>query len=573
MHAPSPPPPSPRTRLLALATLGGLSLWPCAAASDRSLGEVPVAAPPGAEPAPPVEPWEPLALEPLASTAILEWSLLDPAPESEPTLQLFPERYTTIPGVLTFRGGPFRSNAAEGRASMSEPRLELAWTFQTRASTPRAEGATHENWYGGAGWTGQPALVRWPAETRAAMNLRPELVQDDDFVEVIQGSLDGRVYFLDLRTGTPTRQPSFWDAHTQAYDASAIDVGDPIKGSVSIDPRGWPILYVGQGVAEHSEFAFRAYSLVDGRRLLYLQGWDPQAPRRWGGFDSSALVNRLTDTLFVGGENGLVYKVSLNTAWDPVAGTVELAPVIQRLRYRVPAAAGRKSGVENSLAAWRNLAWFGDSSGAVLAIDTTSMAPIWAWFGPEADDIDASIAVEIVGERPDLYLATEIEYQAALTHKAWVHRFDGLSGERVWSVGYDCAPRVETGRLDGGIYSTPTLGQGSLADRLFVSVTEIGGVQAGLLVALSKESGQELWRVPLPAHAWSTPLLIYDPQGRGYVLLADSGGDLTLWDGLSGQELSRLTLGAPFEASPAFMDDTIVLAGRGRKIFGVRLRR
>ncbi len=536
----------------------------------------PAEPPPPPDPPPPPPPWEPLALEALPSTSILTWERLDPpaedAPPVQPGAQLFPERYTEIPGVLTFQGDHHRSSASYGTAAVSERRLELIWTFETEPSTPRAEGATHKNWGGGAGWTGQPALVSWPTEARSAMNLLPQHVEDDGFVEVIQASLDGRVYFLDLKTGQPSRQASFHNRRSKAFDANRIEVGSPIKGSVSVDPRGWPLLYVGQGISEHGEFGFRGYSLIDGTRQLYLDGWDQAARRRWGAFDSSAVVNRDSDTLFVGGENGLIYRVLLNTSYDPTTPSLSLAPEIERVRYTVEGAQGRKRGVENSIASWKNLAWFADNGGCVVAMDTDRFEPVWAWFGPEADDTNASIAVEVEQDHPYLYLGTEIEYQARHSKKAWMHRFDGLTGEPLWSVGFDARPEAKGLNMSGGVYSTPVLGRGSLQDRVFVSVAEVGALGAGLLLALDKQTGAELWRLELEHHAWSTPVVVYDEQDHGYLILGDTAGDVTLYDAHSGEQLHRLALGYLIEASPAFMDGVLVLPVRGRHVYGIALR-
>ena len=71
---------------------------------------------------------------------------------------------------------------------------------------------------GGAGWTGQPAIVKWPKELRESMNIYDEFKGKEDFTEVIYGSLDGNIYFLELNSGKTTRDK--------------IKVGNPIKGSL-----------------------------------------------------------------------------------------------------------------------------------------------------------------------------------------------------------------------------------------------------------------------------------------------------------------------------------------------------
>ena len=46
----------------------------------------------------------------------------------------------------------------------------------------------------------------------------------------------------------------------------------------------------------------------------------------WGAFDSSAVLNKETDTLINVGENGLIYKTKLNTKYDPISGTISISP-------------------------------------------------------------------------------------------------------------------------------------------------------------------------------------------------------------------------------------------------------
>ena len=84
------------------------------------------------------------------------------------------------------------------------------------------------------------------------MNIDDKFKSKENFTEVIYASLDGKVYFLDLETGEKR---------------SVINVGNPIKGSLSIDSRGIPMLYVGEGINESGVTGFNIYSLIDGSSL------------------------------------------------------------------------------------------------------------------------------------------------------------------------------------------------------------------------------------------------------------------------------------------------------------------
>lgn len=67
----------------------------------------------------------------------------------------------------------------------------------------------------GNGWTGQPVVWERP----------------DGVTEVIFGAYDKAIHFVNTETGEATRAP--------------FSTGDIIKGSVTLDPDGFPILYSG----------------------------------------------------------------------------------------------------------------------------------------------------------------------------------------------------------------------------------------------------------------------------------------------------------------------------------------
>ena len=126
---------------------------------------------------------------------------------------LFTEKYTDLEGIVTFRGNNFRNTASYGISKISQKELNVKWKTSTSFSS----------WGGGAGWTGQPSIIKWDEELKNSMNIDDKFKSKENFTEVIYASLDGKVYFLDLETGEKSR--------------SVINVGNPIKGSLSIDSR------------------------------------------------------------------------------------------------------------------------------------------------------------------------------------------------------------------------------------------------------------------------------------------------------------------------------------------------
>ena len=88
---------------------------------------------------------------------------------------IFQNKYSDIEGIFTFRGNALRNSPSFGKADIKEENLEIAWQFNTSSSS----------WGGGAGWTGQPSIVKWTKELRESMNIYDEFKNKEDFTEVI----------------------------------------------------------------------------------------------------------------------------------------------------------------------------------------------------------------------------------------------------------------------------------------------------------------------------------------------------------------------------------------------------
>jgi hypothetical protein len=454
--------------------------------------------------------------------------------------QVFPDTYTELDGILTFRGNHLRNSPSFGTTDIQEKKLEVAWNFKTSISS----------WGGGAGWSGQPAIVRWPKEARQLMNLNEAAKLNDALVEVIYASLDGYVYFLDLETGMKTR--------------SHIKVNNPLKGSLSLDPRGYPLLYVGEGIPESRSIGYNIYSLIDHSKLYYVNGLDPLAFRRWGAFDSSALINKDTDTLLLGGENGLFYHLKLNTSYDANNKSIHVDPVPLKYRYKIKN--NPYQGIENSVAAYKNLLYFADNGGSIQALNLLTMKPIWA-LAP-LDDTDATITLEVEDNVPFLYTGTEVDHQGSRGY-AHLRKINGLTGELIWQVRYKC---YTDPKVNGGMLATNVIGKHNSAHLVIFTLARYNQFNGGLMVALDKKTGEEVWTWTMPNYAWSSPVDFYDEEGNMYLIQSDSKGNMHLLDGLQGKLLHTINLGANIEASPAIFENTIVVATRAQKIVGVKIK-
>jgi outer membrane protein assembly factor BamB len=124
------------------------------------------------------------------------------------------------------------------------------------------------------------------------------------------------------------------------------------------------------------------------------------------------------------------------------------------------------------------------------------------------------------------------------------------------------------------VQGTGLLGEHDIANLVIYPIAGTPTTFQGLLVALDKRTGAEVWRFTMANYAWSSPVAVYTPEGKSYIVICDSAGKMFLLDGITGQSLTSVTLsakGLPIEASPAVYEDMIVIGTRGQRIYGVDL--
>ncbi|MEN8076473.1 PQQ-binding-like beta-propeller repeat protein [Clostridioides difficile] len=457
---------------------------------------------------------------------------------------LFTDKYTDLEGIVTFRGNNFRNTASFGTSKISNKELSVKWKTATSFSS----------WGGGAGWTGQPSIIRWSDELKSSMNIDDEFKYKDGFTEVIYASLDGNIYFLDLESGERSR--------------SEINVGNPIKGSLSIDSRGIPMLYVGEGINESGVTGFNIYSLIDGSSLYEINGYDEVAYRGWPAFDSSALIYPEGDLIIEGGENGIVYISKLNTNYDKENNNLSINPEILKYRYYTGESYGRL-GIENSLVAYANLLYFADNNGDIQCIDLRKMEPMWVLEG--LDDIDATITLDDESGVPYLYVGDEVDHQGTIGTST-IRKINGLTGEVVWKNEFTCESVIGADATNGGVLATNVIGKNNISDLVIFSLARYDGFSSGAIIAMNKVTGEIVWETKLNNYVWSSPVDFYDEDGNGYIIQCDSVGNVFLIDGENGNILNTITLDANIEASPAIFEDTIVIATRGGNIYGIEIK-
>lgn len=492
------------------------------------------------------------------------------------------EDYTQIPGVLTFGGNNYRNTFTYGTQNVTNKTLTRVWEKGIGSLSTETMGT-----WTGTGWTGMPVIVQWPEETRKVLGVYDEYKNKDGFVEVIYTTMDGHIYFLDLESGEPTRDP--------------INIGVVTKGTASLDPRGYPLLYTGQGITSREDGVsgawFRIIDLIQNKVVWKFGGKDSFSYRGWQAYDSSALVNAATDTIIAPGENGVFYTFKLNSSFDSAAGTVSVNPgPLQKYRYKGDGYGfaeeddRRWVGIENSVAVFHNYAFFTDNGGRLQCLDLNTFK--LQYVVDVTDDSDTSIVIEedVANNTFYLYTANEVDKQsgakAAGGGKSYHRKIDGRTGKIIWEAEWDA--RYGNTSSNGGTLTTPHVGHGNISDLVIynatlvpVTYTENGETKTGnggRLVAYNKETGEEVWRYEQYRDFWSSPVVIYDANENAYVLQCDRNGMMRMFDARTGEILKEIDMGSRIESTPAVFGDYLVvgtrgLAGSGEspKILGVKI--
>lgn len=464
-----------------------------------------------------------------------------------------PERYTELEGIVTFRGDNFRSGAAYGTAAVSSKTLTKAWSKSTSGLSD-SDGI----YWSGSGWTGQPLIVKWPEATRKNISAMYDWAREKEgLVEVIYATLDGHVYFYELTSGEYTRDP--------------LNLGFNYKGAGALDPRGYPILYVGSGVdSVNGRSRVKVVNLIDNSVMFEFGHNETFANRGWHMFDSSPLVSAETDQLIYPGENGILYIIHLNTKYNEQTGELSVDPDnIVKWKYNGVRSGSRYwLGVESSAAIINNYIFLADNGGNLMCLDLNTLELVWVQ--DVLDDTNCSPVVDVENGHPYIYISTSFHYgwRSYSTAAIPIFKIDAETGEIVWRTDYTCYTVQD---LSGGVQGTIAVGKNKLSDMIFVPIARTPGASSGTLAALKKETGEVVWEKETSMYSWSSPVDFYDADGNGYLLYCNSGFNMFLIDGKTGEQLDYMNLGGNIEASPAMYGNYAVVGTRAMRTYCIQV--
>lgn len=470
--------------------------------------------------------------------------------------------YTEVKGVITFRGNNYRdTSGVYGSLNIVNKGFadEALWRQRT-TSIPSMAGS---GYWSGCGWTGQPLITEWSKEVRSHMNLYDWAKEQKTLVEVIYATEDGNIYFYELETGKATRDP--------------MSLPYTFKGSGSLDPRGYPIMYVGGGDrnASYSSPRFYIINLLTNTVMYEFGNDDPFARRGWYAFDGGTLVDVETDTFICPGENGIIYFMHLGTQYDEAAGTLSISPSnIVKWRYTGSRSVVNSKywlGFESSVIAYEGYLFIPDNGGHMMCLDINTLKLVWVQ--DVLDDTNCTGVLEIEDGKPYIYMSTSFHagWRASVDSTAPipVWKINAETGEIVWRTDYTC---YTTDGNSGGAQGSLAAGKGSLKDIVYIPMGRTPGRWEGILVALNKRTGEKVWELKFEDYMWSSPVLVYDEKtGAGYVIQGDSHGRLCFIDGLTGEVLDVFQTDGNIEATPAVYNNILVVGTRGCSIYALRI--
>ena len=467
-------------------------------------------------------------------------------------------------GVLTFRSGPLRQNAAYGSVDVQSAKLSEVW------SQPIGSMKTNESTVYGVAAPGQPVIVKWPTELRQRMGIKDEMKEVTALKEVIVAGQDGNVHFYNLLTGEATRDP--------------IELGAPSHGGLSVATNGTPVLGVGQynsrlakGTVKNG---YHILDLVNNKKLKLIAGDGKDKSSNYSGFTGSALFDSATGTMIVGGQNGVLYTAefgSIKDTYNYQSNEISLSDTRQGYKTQADGQKKTNTNINASVAMYNNYAYYGDIGGILQCVDLNTLTPVWVV--DTGDSIEATPALDVEdGSVVSLYTANTI-VNGGKKGVCTIRRLNALTGAQDWA--YEVPDLAFVNKRDIGVFASPVVGQGAIRELvIFTATNDEAGAK---VIALNKADGTVAWETALESPTLSSPVAVYNEDGDAWLIQAESNGKIHLMDATDGSVLDTLSL-APvasaeddeaaestltIEGSPAVYGNLLVIGTTGKDAGGV----
>ena len=263
-------------------------------------------------------------------------------------------------------------------------------------------------------------------------------------------------------------------------------------------------------------------------------------------------------------------------SFDLEKGEITVDPEETAYAYRTKLK-NATQGIASSVAAYGDYAYFGDMAGSIQCVDMNPLQCVWA---VDMDDsVVASVSLEC-GENGEVYLyAGNVVNKRARSSAIRLVKIDALTGEILWEcqTENEIKGKYASANAKNGIYAglmgSPLVGEGDISDLVIFNVNQVidGKTAYAVVYALDKETGAEVWSQPLDISSISSPVAVYQPDGKSYIVLGDDNGTLLLMDGFTGLTLNTVNLGSAIQASPAVYGNKIVVGTTGGMVYFVSI--
>ncbi len=392
-------------------------------------------------------------------------------------------------GITMFRGNTSRTFYGTGPIPTNPGVL---WQYpKEKPLCSNSPVAGIAKYWCGNGWTGQPSV--W---------------EHEGITEIIFGAYDKQVHFLNAETGEPTRQPFM--------------TGDIVKGSVTLDPDNFPLLYTGS----RDNF----YRIIALDRDVPTELWKLEAKISDGvwnnDWDGNSLIE--DDILYEGSENGLFHIIKLNREYDALGkvtvAPIELVTIPTFSKEFIDIIGDEDLSIESSPLKIGNTVYIANSGGRIMGFDVSNVEQGIAptvfdfWTG---DDTDATLIADDDGF---IYAVSEEERLNARSKEVGqIIKLDpkNPSSPLVWSIQ---VPKKNG--VTGGVWATPAL----YSDHLYVPTNP------GDLLTIDIKTGIVTDSIFVGTHAWSSPNIV-----DGQLLLGTCEG-----------KLQNYSLGDPSKPEPVW---------------------
>jgi outer membrane protein assembly factor BamB len=225
--------------------------------------------------------------------------------------------------------------------------------------------------------------------------------------------------------------------------------------------------------------------------------------------------------------------------------------------------------MESSPAIYKNYGYLSDNHGNIICFNLNTLKPVWHY--DNHDDTDASPVVEEENGIPVVYVACEIDKQGSEGF-SYFTKLNGLTGEKIWEQKISGKRKqIREKWFDGGVFATPLIGIKDCDSMIFTNFCIYGTGLKGEFIAFNKNTGEIIYRTQLKQYAWSSPVAFCNKNGEMIVFTADTGGNIYLIHGKTGEIILSQKIGNNFESSPIVIQNSVVLGSRGREIYKLKI--